>query len=70
VVTLLQGFDGLYGTLLNQLQSTWTQGQAQLNAAVSTMFQLAGPAQQLMQIPIANGNGLTYGPDFYLGGAG
>jgi hypothetical protein len=64
VQTLLQQFDGSFKSVLDSLQSAWTNGsQSDLNEAVGAMFGLAGPAAQLMQIPVAGASG-NYGPDF------
>lgn len=67
VQTLLTQFNQTFKTLLDQLESAWSPGGS-IGAAIGTMFQLAGPAIQLMQIAISPQSDIspnpTYGPDF------
>ncbi|MFD9502398.1 ferritin-like protein [Streptomyces sp. NPDC060035] len=66
---LLDTFNHHYSSMLRFIEQAWqaeTPGAAAqlLNKAVGQMFQLQEPAQQLMQIPLSDGSGRTYGPEF------
>lgn len=64
---LIDGFDDTFTTLLDQLQSAWTErgGQAFFIRAIATMFELERYAKPLMQIPIPKDRERrTYGPCF------
>ncbi|WP_405009416.1 ferritin-like protein [Kitasatospora sp. NBC_01539] len=62
---LLGRFDATFSRALRALQSAWTRGSARaLSAAVEEMRALEGPAVRLMEIPLPDGSGLTYGPQF------
>ncbi len=59
-----QAFDKTYTSLLAKLHEAWLQGSADaLSDAVGIMFNLAGPATNLLKTPIPNGQG-NYGPSF------
>ncbi|GGW82320.1 ferritin-like domain-containing protein [Streptomyces galilaeus] len=66
---LTDTFNHHYSSMLRFIEQAWqaeTSGAAAqlLNKAVGQMFQLQAPAQQLMQIPLPDGSGRTYGPEF------
>ncbi|MDQ0847391.1 hypothetical protein QFZ68_007154 [Streptomyces sp. V1I6] len=66
---LLDTFNDHYSSLLRFLEQAWQAEQAStagqlLNKAVGEMRELQEPAQQLMQIPLPDGSGKTYGPEF------
>jgi hypothetical protein len=64
VQKLLESFNGLFWTLLTNLQSAWTTDNVDdLWEGVTNMSDLKIPAQQLMRIPQPDGSG-NYGPDF------
>lgn len=64
VWTLLAACDTAFTTMLNQIAGAWQTGNADLlNAAIGSMFGLADPAKQLMQIRKPSGPG-NYGPCF------
>jgi hypothetical protein len=64
VANLLQTFDQTFKSVLDCLQAAWeTDSSKALNDAINDMFNLSGPAIQLMQIP-QDGGPTTYGPDF------
>lgn len=60
----LQEFDGVFSTMLNDLQAAWENGdRSRLNASIGSMFGLRGPAVRLMQMEIPSEVG-NYGPCF------
>ena len=59
-------FDQIYSRMLQHLQRVWEGDPSQLRSAVVAMYGLAEPARALMDMPIPNGNGTTYGPCFRL----
>ncbi|MFI8433223.1 ferritin-like protein [Streptomyces sp. NPDC079020] len=66
---LLDTFIQHYSSMLRFIEQAWqaaTPAAASqlLNKAVGQMFQLQAPAQQLMQIPLPDNSGSTYGPEF------
>jgi len=62
----LQAFNQKFATVLNNLESAWTNGnQNDLSKAVGTMLGLQSLANSLMQIPRVDQNGV-YGPEFRL----
>ncbi|MFH8370540.1 ferritin-like protein [Streptomyces sp. NPDC018031] len=65
----LDTFNRHYSSLLRFLERAWQADQPgtaaqMLNRAVGQMFQLQGPAQDLMRKPLPDGGGKTYGPEF------
>lgn len=59
-------FNQAFTTMVGQLQQAWVTGDGnELGAAIGAMFQLRGPARELMQMPLPAGGG-NYGPDFRL----
>jgi hypothetical protein len=60
-----QAFDREFGTLLSQLEQAWAGGGSpgSLGQAIGTMFNLAGLADPLIQMPRPSGGG-NFGPDF------
>jgi Ferritin-like len=61
---LLQTFNTTYTTLLQDLENAWAKGdKSALASAVSKMFSLRAPANELMKTPLPDGNG-SYGPEF------
>jgi len=68
VQKLLRTFNATYKAILDKLQSAWTGGgSTALDASRDLMRNhLHDPAVQLMQIPLPDGSGQTYGPDFIL----
>ncbi|MCX4985506.1 ferritin-like protein [Streptomyces sp. NBC_00572] len=68
-VQLLDEFNRAFSKLLGLLQDAWkeddgSQALDTLNEAVVAMFGLQIPAQDLMAIPLPDGSGKTYGPEF------
>ncbi|MER8044421.1 ferritin-like protein [Streptomyces sp. NPDC094032] len=58
-----------YSRLLSLLEQAWktdaaTTASQLLGKAVGAMFGLQGPAQWLMEHPLPDGSGMTYGPEF------
>lgn len=69
VKELLETFNRSYSSLLRFLEGAWQADQPNaaatlLNKSVGQMFQLQGTAQQLMRIPLPDGSGKNYGPEF------
>lgn len=63
---LLQQFDALFTTMLEQLQSAWDrQDPSEVTHAVASMRALTAPAVRLMQMELPTRTG-TYGPCFRL----
>ncbi|WP_424886836.1 ferritin-like domain-containing protein [Streptomyces sp. XH2] len=67
----LDAFNHHYSAMLRLLEQAWqtdpssTPTPAQLlSKAVGEMRQLEDPARQLMQIPLPDGSGLAFGPEF------
>ncbi|WP_030203753.1 ferritin-like protein [Streptomyces sp. NRRL S-87] len=65
----LDEFNRLYSTLLSTLGQAWLQhdesdGQELLFTAIGQMSELQDPAQQLMAVPLPDGSGKNYGPEF------
>jgi Ferritin-like len=59
-------FDRSFTTMLDHLQRAWADGNGdELGNAIGVMFELAGPARELMQKPRPAGGG-NFGPDFKL----
>ncbi|MEU6341138.1 ferritin-like protein [Streptomyces sp. NPDC046977] len=64
---LLQQFDLRFSDMLRNLQAAWGTGDAHaLDRAVKVMTQLQEPAVALMDIPLPDGSGRTYGPQFHV----
>lgn len=64
VAKLLHTFDETFKSVVDNLQAAWETGNSSaLGAAIGDMYNLSGPAAQLMQTP-QNGGPATYGPDF------
>lgn len=64
VQSLLQTFNTTYTTLLQDLENAWEKGdKSALASAISRMFSLRTPADELMKIALPDGNG-SYGPEF------
>jgi len=64
VAILLDEFDTMYTSLLDNLQRAWETGDPDvLSAAVSEMRFLRGAATQLLEVPLSGGAG-NYGPQF------
>lgn len=62
---LLGRFDATFSRVLRALQLAWSRGSVRaLGSAVHEMRALEEPALQLMEIPLPDGSGLTYGPQF------
>ncbi|MET7636371.1 ferritin-like protein [Streptomyces sp. NPDC005078] len=66
---LLDTFNQHYSSLLRFLEQAWQADQPSkaaelLGKAVGEMFSLQQPARDLMKIPLPDGSGLTYGPEF------
>ncbi|MFD8799989.1 ferritin-like domain-containing protein [Streptomyces atroolivaceus] len=69
VRTKLDTFNRRYSALLRFLERAWQEEQPNtaaqmLGRAVGQMFALEGPARDLMRIPLPDGSGDTYGPEF------
>ncbi|EMF56493.1 hypothetical protein SBD_2054 [Streptomyces bottropensis ATCC 25435] len=69
VLNDLDAFNRHYSSLLRFLEKAWQAEQpgtaAQMfNGAVGQMFQLQGPARDLMRIPLPDGSGKNFGPEF------
>lgn len=69
VQELLEFFNQRYSSLLRFLEQAWLADQPstaaqRLNQSIGQMFQLQESAQQLMRIPLPDGSGKTYGPEF------
>lgn len=63
---LLQ-FNQQFTTVLNNLQQAWANNDpGSLGNAIGAMFQLQPLANTLMQLPLPDGSGGVYGPDFKL----
>ncbi|WFB10910.1 ferritin-like protein [Streptomyces sp. LX-29] len=65
----LDAFNLHYSSLLSFLEKAWQAEQsstanARLSDAIGEMSELQGPAQELMGIPLPDGSGKTYGPEF------
>ena len=64
VAALLDEFDTIYTSLLDNLQRAWETGDGDvLSAAVADMRFLRDPASQLLEVPLPDGAG-NYGPQF------
>ncbi|MDX3076783.1 ferritin-like protein [Streptomyces sp. NPDC088354] len=64
---LLQHFDVRFSEMLRGLQTAWGTGDAHaLDTAVKVMRQLEEPAVRLMEMPLPDGSGRTYGPQFHV----
>ncbi|MFJ4540063.1 ferritin-like protein [Streptomyces tibetensis] len=66
---LLDTFNHHYSSLLEFLEQAWEVEQQSvatqlLKKAVDQMRKLREPAQELMRIPLPDGSGKTYGPEF------
>ncbi|MEU1193444.1 ferritin-like protein [Streptomyces sp. NPDC005859] len=69
VKELLKEFNRRYTSLLRFLEGAWQADQPSeaaqlLNKSIGQMFQLQETAQQLMRIPLPDGSGKNYGPEF------
>ena len=69
VQALLDDFNRKYSAMLGLLEQAWKADQSgmatqMLKKSVVQMFQLQDPARQLMKIPLPDGSGKTYGPEF------
>lgn len=69
VTVLLDKFNHTYSDMLSFLQQAWQQDDPDqaadlLDEAVRKMFLLRSPAQKLMKLPLPDGSGKTYGPEF------
>jgi hypothetical protein len=65
VAALLTTFNQSYTTMLEHLDKAWETGSAaELSTSIGKMYQLAGPARQLMQKPLPGNAAHTYGPEF------
>jgi ferritin-like protein len=61
----LDAFNATFTSLLEDLEAAWKNGDSgKLGDAINTMFDLPGPAQELMQIPLPNPSDGNYGPEF------
>lgn len=59
-------FNRVYTSMLNHLQNAWMTGtSSELGEAVGVMFEMAGPARELMEKPRPDGSG-NFCPDFRL----
>ncbi|MFI7497398.1 ferritin-like protein [Streptomyces sp. NPDC049687] len=66
---LLDSVNHAYSELLRFLEAAWqadapAKAKEFLNKAIGQMFALQGPAQTLMERPLPQGGGSTYGPEF------
>ncbi|WP_218080586.1 ferritin-like domain-containing protein [Anthocerotibacter panamensis] len=67
VQAALLSFNQTYTSLLSSLESAWAKGsEDDLSAAIGTMFSLKSLAVALMKMPLPDGSGGVYGPDFLL----
>ncbi|MEU8549801.1 ferritin-like protein [Streptomyces roseoverticillatus] len=67
----LDTFNQHYSSMLRFLEQTWQADQSStptpaqlLSKAVGEMRKLEDPARQLMQMPLPDGSGMTFGPEF------
>lgn len=66
---LLDGFNHAYSKMLRFLEAAWqtdlpAKAKELLNNAIGQMFDLQGRAPTLMERPLPDGGGATYGPEF------
>jgi Ferritin-like len=67
VLDLLKEFNTNFKSVLDGLQSAWVTGDAnEFNTGINQMYTLQKTVIKLMQIPLPDGSGKTYGPDFLL----
>ncbi|MFH8786768.1 ferritin-like domain-containing protein [Streptomyces roseoverticillatus] len=71
VRVLLDTFNQHYSSMLRFLEQAWQADQSSsptpaqlLTKAVGEMRKLEDPARQLMQIPLPDGSGMAFGPEF------
>jgi hypothetical protein len=67
VLDLLKKFNTIFKSVLDHLQSAWVKGDVnEFNTGITQMFSLKDIAITLLKIPLPDGSGKTYGPDFLL----
>ncbi|MEG5031584.1 ferritin-like protein [Microcoleus sp. AT3-D2] len=63
----LKDFNTIFKSVLHHLQSAWVKGDVnEFNTGIGKMFYLKGIVTKLLQTPLPDGSGKTYGPDFLL----
>jgi len=67
VAAALQNFNLTFSSMLEGLQAAWANGSEDaLSTAIRIMCQLKSKAVALMNMPLPDGSGNVYGPDFQL----
>ncbi|MGW8600403.1 ferritin-like domain-containing protein [Streptomyces sp. NPDC055893] len=66
---LLDAVNHAYSEMLRLLEAAWqtdlpAKAKELLTKAIGTMFDLQGPARSLMERPLPDGSGRTFGPEF------